>query len=155
MTDSDFLPQLASVPPIWSSEMDDVVGPHMGTAFPGNRPPVGSPLPPYRWYRVADSTGRVVGFLWLDGDTGAVDISIVIRADDREKGFGGQVLALAEDAIRQNGGTIGVGVVRKENLAAPGVARLLARCGYACFPEFTQELLERQGDITFQKPLVI
>ena len=153
MTDKSVRVLLTEVPPVWTAEMDEVIGPHMGTAFPGERPGVADPLPHYVWHRIEASTGQSIGYLWLQGGPDEVEVSLVIRAELQRSGFGDKAMELAEAKITEEGGTCVLGVVDQENPAAGAVAALLQKRGYASHPTFSEALLARLGSMTFVKRL--
>lgn len=145
--------RLVKIEPIWTAEMEEVVGPHIGTAFPGIRPAIGVRLEAERWFRIEASTEESVGFLWLKGGPAEVEISLVIRDALRRNGFGESAVLLAEDVIAAGGGSVSVGVIDSDNPAAEAVAALLEKCGYACHPPFSTALLKRLVSIEYRKSL--
>ena len=149
---------LLAIPATWTPEMDAIVGPHLGTAFPGTPPPVGGALPPYDWREIADDANGCIGFLWFnpDGTTceTTCEISIVVSPEHQMSGVGATVLEMAEsEAKAAHGATTCIGIVREDNPISEKVASFLTRHGYALQAglTFSPALLSATGKLTFEK----
>lgn len=153
MTDESVSLLLNEIAPMWTAEMEEVIGPHIGTAFPGERPAVGGALPAYRWHRIETPTGQGIGYLWLQCEQDEVQFNLVIRSELQRRGLGHMAVELAEAKIADEGGTYIFGVVDRKHPAPGAVAALLQKRGYVSTPAFSEARLAKLGSMTFEKRL--
>ncbi len=145
---------LKKIAAVWTDAMEEVVGPHIGTAFHGlGHPAIGDELPKYDWRRIESEDGDLLGFLWLTTDT-ECEISLVVAPNRQSAGVGSAALVEAERvAASEYGATVFIGTVDAANEDAARVAHLLTKQKYrpSGGMAFSQRLLTHMGVINFVK----